>query len=97
LHHNLPRSYHYHAGTREQRSARPIVENSDKHAISGPVGSDQDSSGWAQGPLKSYIQDAEAEGDQELVEFFSAVLENNLEAAQRTKEMLIPRFQREQE
>jgi hypothetical protein len=47
--------------------------------------------------LKSYIQDAEAEGDQELVEFFSAVLENNLEAAQRAKEMLVPRFQSEQE
>ena len=42
--------------------------------------------------LKTYIQDAEAEGDQELVEFFSGVLENNLEAAQRTKEMLVPRF-----
>jgi hypothetical protein len=47
--------------------------------------------------LKSYIQDAEGEGDQELVEFFSGVLENNLEATQRTKEMLVPRFQREQE
>jgi hypothetical protein len=31
------------------------------------------------------------------VEFFSAVLENNLEAAQRAKEMLVPRFQNEQE
>ena len=47
--------------------------------------------------LKTYIQDAESEGDQELVEFFNAVLENNLEAAQRAKEMLVPRFQREQE
>jgi hypothetical protein len=47
--------------------------------------------------LKTYIQDAEADGDQELVEFFSGVLENNLEAAQRAKEMLVPRFQREQE
>ena len=47
--------------------------------------------------LKSYIQDAQAEGDQELVEFFNAVLENNLEAAQRAKEMLVPRFQSEQE
>jgi hypothetical protein len=46
---------------------------------------------------QTYIQDAEAEGDQELVEFFNAVLENNLEAAQRAKEMLVPRFQREQE
>jgi hypothetical protein len=47
--------------------------------------------------LKTYIQDAQSEGDQELVEFFSAVLENNLEAAQRAKEMLVPRFQSEQE
>jgi hypothetical protein len=47
--------------------------------------------------LKTYIQDAEADGDQELVDFFSGVLENNLEAAQRAKEMLVPRFQREQE
>jgi hypothetical protein len=47
--------------------------------------------------LKTYVQDAEQEGDQELVEFFSAVLENNLEAAQRAKEMLVPRFQNEQE
>jgi hypothetical protein len=47
--------------------------------------------------LKTYIQDAQAEGDQELVDFFSAVLENNLEAAQRAKEMLVPRFQSEQE
>jgi hypothetical protein len=47
--------------------------------------------------LKSYIQDAQAEGDQELAEFFNAVLENNLRAAQRAKEMLVPRFQSEQE
>jgi hypothetical protein len=47
--------------------------------------------------LKTYIQDAKADGDQELVEFFGAVLENNLEAAQRAKEMLVPRFQSEQE
>jgi hypothetical protein len=47
--------------------------------------------------LKTYIQDAQSEGDQELVEFFNAVLENNLEAAQRAKEMLIPRLQGEQE
>jgi hypothetical protein len=47
--------------------------------------------------VKTYIQDAQAEGDQELVEFFSGVLESNLEAAQRAKEMLVPRFQREQE
>ena len=47
--------------------------------------------------LKTYIQDAEAEGDQELVDFFDGILENNLKAAQRTKEMLVPRFQGEQE
>jgi hypothetical protein len=47
--------------------------------------------------LKTYIQDAQSEGDQELVDFLSAVLENNLEAAQRAKEMLVPRFQSEQE
>ena len=47
--------------------------------------------------LRTYIQDAQAEGDQELVDFFNAVLENNLTAAQRAKEMLIPRLQNEQE
>jgi len=47
--------------------------------------------------LKTYIQDAQTEGHQELVEFFSGVLENNLEAAKRAKEMLVPRFQSEQE
>ena len=34
-------------------------------------------------PLKTYIQDADQEGDQELVDFFSAILENNLTVAQR--------------
>ena len=43
--------------------------------------------------LKSYIRDAEEEGDQELVEFFNGVLENNLRAAQQAKEMLVPRVQ----
>ena len=47
--------------------------------------------------LKTYIQDAEQEDDQELVEFFNGILENNLRAAQRAKEMLVPRFQSEQE
>ena len=47
--------------------------------------------------LKAFVQDAESEGDQELVEFFSGILENNLRAAQRAKEMLVPRFQSEQE
>ncbi len=47
--------------------------------------------------LKTYIQDAEEEGDQELVDFFSSALENNLEASQRAKELLTTRLQREQE
>jgi hypothetical protein len=47
--------------------------------------------------LKSYVQDAEQEGDQELVEFFNENLENNQRAAQRAKEMLVPRLQSEQE
>ena len=47
--------------------------------------------------LKTYVQDAEQEGDQELVDFFGGILENNLEAAQRAKEMLLPRLQNEQE
>ncbi len=47
--------------------------------------------------LKTYIQDAEQEGDQELVDFFEGILENNLRAAQRAKEMLVPRLQGEEE
>ena len=47
--------------------------------------------------LKTYIQDAEQEGDGELAEFFNGILENNLRAAQRAKEMLVPRLQSEQE
>jgi hypothetical protein len=47
--------------------------------------------------LKTYVQDAQSEGDQELIEFFGAVFENNLTAAQRAKEMLVPRLQTEQE
>ncbi len=47
--------------------------------------------------LKTYVQDAEQDGDQELVEFFGGILENNLEAAQRAKEMLVARLQNEQE
>ncbi|MBA2441475.1 MAG: hypothetical protein H0V53_03605 [Rubrobacter sp.] len=43
--------------------------------------------------LKSYIQDANQEGDQELVEFFNSVLESNLRASQQAKEMLVPRLQ----
>jgi len=45
--------------------------------------------------LKSYIQDANQEGDQELVDFFNDVLESNLRASQQAKEMLIPRLQSE--
>ena len=47
--------------------------------------------------LKTYVQDAQQEGDQELEEFFNGVLENNLQANQRAKEMLVPRLQQEQE
>jgi hypothetical protein len=47
--------------------------------------------------LKTYVQDAFAEDDDELMEFFGAVLENNLKAAQRAKELLVPRLQDEQE
>jgi hypothetical protein len=47
--------------------------------------------------FKTYVQDAEQQGDQELVEFFNSVLENNLKASQRAKEMLVPRLQSEQE
>ena len=47
--------------------------------------------------LKSYIQDAEDEDDQELIDFFSAVFDNNLEASQRAKELLTQRLEREQE
>jgi predicted transcriptional regulator len=47
--------------------------------------------------VKTYIQDAEQEGDQELVDFFSSVLDNNQETSQRAKEMLVQRLEREQE
>jgi hypothetical protein len=47
--------------------------------------------------LKTYINDAEQEGDQELVDFFGGILENNLKAAQSAKEMLVARLQNEQE
>ena len=47
--------------------------------------------------LKTYIQDAEQEGDQELVDFFGGILENNLKAAQSAKEMLAARLQGGQE
>jgi hypothetical protein len=41
------------------------------------------------GSLKTYIQNAQHEGNQELVEFFGGILENNLRVAQRVKEMLV--------
>jgi hypothetical protein len=41
------------------------------------------------GSLKTYIQNAQHEGNQELVEFFGGILENNLRVAQRAKEMLV--------
>jgi hypothetical protein len=47
--------------------------------------------------LISALYQAENEGDQELVEFFDGILENNQRAAQRAKEMLVPRLQSEQE
>jgi uncharacterized protein YihD (DUF1040 family) len=43
--------------------------------------------------LKTYIQDANQEGDQELVDLFNDVLESNLRASQQAKEMLVPRLQ----
>ena len=39
--------------------------------------------------LKTYIQNAQHEGNQELVEYFGGILENNLRVAQRAKEMLV--------
>lgn len=47
--------------------------------------------------LKTYVQDAEQDGDQELQQFFNQVLENNMRAAQQAKEMLVPRVQSEQQ
>lgn len=47
--------------------------------------------------LKTYVQDAEQEGDQELIDFFSTALESNLETSQRAKEMIVQRLEREQE
>ena len=47
--------------------------------------------------FKSYDQDAQNDGDQELANFFEMVIENNQKAAQQAKEMLVPRLQQEQE
>jgi hypothetical protein len=46
---------------------------------------------------KTYVHDAQFARDQELVEFFSAVLENILTVTQRIKEMLVSRLQNEHE
>ncbi len=43
--------------------------------------------------LKTYAQDAEQEGNQELADFFGGILENNLKATQQAKEMLVARLQ----
>jgi hypothetical protein len=45
--------------------------------------------------LKTYIQDAQQEGDEELVQFFNGILENNQKAAQQAKQMLVARLQSE--
>ncbi len=47
--------------------------------------------------FKSYINDAEEDNDQELVELFDAILENNLRASQQLKELLVSRLESEQE
>jgi hypothetical protein len=43
--------------------------------------------------LKTYIQDADQNEDRELADFFRSLLESNLRASERAKEMLIPRLQ----
>jgi|SRR5215210_5438247 len=45
--------------------------------------------------FKTYAQDAQSEGDQELANFFEMVIENNLKASQQAKEMLMARLQEE--
>jgi rubrerythrin len=47
--------------------------------------------------FKTYAQDAQTEGDQELANFFEMVIENNLKASQQAKEMLVARLQQEGE
>jgi hypothetical protein len=47
--------------------------------------------------FKSYIEDANEDNDQELVELFDGILENNLRASQQLKEMLVSRLESEQE
>lgn len=43
--------------------------------------------------LKTYIQDADQAEDRELADFFRSILESNLRASERAKEMLVPRLQ----
>ena len=45
--------------------------------------------------FKTYAQDAQTEGDQELANFFEMVIENNLKASEQAKEMLVARLQEE--
>ena len=45
--------------------------------------------------LETYAQDAEAEGDQELVDFFREAQRNTQQGADRAKEMLRERLQAE--
>jgi len=45
--------------------------------------------------FKTYAQDAQIEGDQDLANFFEMVIENNLKACQQAKEMLVTRLQEE--
>jgi rubrerythrin len=46
--------------------------------------------------FKTYAQDAQNEGDQELADFFEMVIENNLKASQQAKEMLVARLPHEE-
>ena len=46
--------------------------------------------------FKTYAQDAQTEGDQELANFFEMVIENNLKASQQAKKMLVARLQQEE-
>jgi len=83
-------TYSTEGGTMTEASRQPKDKNYNLIAVLHQSSDNVES-------LKTYIQDAQQEGDQELVEFFEGILENNLEAAKRAKEMLVPRFQSEQE
>ncbi len=47
--------------------------------------------------FKSYIEGANEDGDQEVVELFDAILENNLRASQQLKELLVSQLESEQD